>query len=74
MKRLTEIEDIIKGKEGKTLEFKRDLSSFKPGIRILISIFSDRLEIQNPGMLPFGITMEDFKAGVSKVLIGRNGF
>ena len=37
------------------------------GMRILISIFSDRMEIQNPGMLPFGITMEDFKAGVSKV-------
>ena len=37
------------------------------GMRILISIFSDRMEIQNPGMLPFGITLEDFKAGVSKV-------
>ena len=36
-------------------------------MRILISIFSDRMEIQNPGMLPFGITLEDFKAGVSKV-------
>lgn len=37
------------------------------GMRILISIFSDRMEIQNPGMLPFGITLEDFMAGVSKV-------
>jgi len=37
------------------------------GMRILVSIFSDRMEIQNPGMLPFGITLEDFKAGVSKV-------
>lgn len=37
------------------------------GMRVLISIFSDRMEIQNPGMLPFGITLEDFKAGVSKV-------
>ena len=25
------------------------------------------MEIQNPGMLPFGITMADFKAGVSKI-------
>jgi len=37
------------------------------GMRILVSIFSDRMQIQNPGMLPFGITLEDFKAGVSKV-------
>jgi ATP-dependent DNA helicase RecG len=37
------------------------------GMRILVSIFSNRMEIQNPGMLPFGITLEDFKAGVSKV-------
>ena len=26
------------------------------------------MEIQNPGMLPFGMTMEDFKDGVNKVL------
>jgi ATP-dependent DNA helicase RecG len=37
-----------------------------PG-RIFISIFDDRLEIQNPGMLPYGITIEDFKAGISHV-------
>ncbi|WP_297694389.1 ATP-binding protein, partial [uncultured Eudoraea sp.] len=37
------------------------------GMRILVSIYSDRMEIQNPGMLPFGITLEDFKAGVSKI-------
>lgn len=37
------------------------------GMHILIAIYSDRMEIQNPGMLPFGMTMEDFKAGVSKV-------
>ena len=33
----------------------------------VIAIYSDRMEIQNPGMLPFGMTMEDFKDGVSKV-------
>lgn len=37
------------------------------GMRLFVSIFSDRLEIQNPGMLPFGMTLEDFKSGVSRV-------
>ena len=37
MKKLVEIADIIKGKESKTLEFKRDLSSFKPIMRTLIA-------------------------------------
>lgn len=37
------------------------------GSHIQIAIFDDRLEIQNPGMLPFGFTMEDLKAGVSRV-------
>jgi len=37
------------------------------GMHILIAIYSDRMEIQNPGMLPFGMTMEDFRSGVSKV-------
>lgn len=32
-----------------------------------IAIFSDRLEIENPGMLPFGYTLEEFIAGVSHV-------
>lgn len=35
--------------------------------RIFISIFDDRLEIQNPGMLPYGITLEDFKSGISHI-------
>jgi hypothetical protein len=29
VRKLVEIEDIIKGNEGKTLEFKRDLSSIQ---------------------------------------------
>jgi predicted HTH transcriptional regulator len=37
------------------------------GMRIMIAIFSDRLEIQNPGILPFGMTLESFKAGASMV-------
>jgi ATP-dependent DNA helicase RecG len=37
------------------------------GSPIQIAIYDSRLEIQNPGMLPFGFTMDDFKAGVSRV-------
>jgi predicted HTH transcriptional regulator len=37
------------------------------GMRILVAIYADRMEIQNPGMLPFGMTIEGFKAGVSKI-------
>jgi len=37
------------------------------GSHIQIAIFDDRLEIQNPGMLPFGFTIEDLKAGVSRI-------
>ena len=43
------------------------------GSRILVAIFSDRLDIINPGMLPLGITLEDFKNGVS-ILIDSKGF
>lgn len=35
--------------------------------RFFVAIYSDRLEIQNPGNLPPGMTFEDFKIGVSKV-------
>lgn len=37
------------------------------GSRIQIAIFDDRLEILNPGMLPFGFTIEDLKAGISRI-------
>lgn len=37
------------------------------GAHIQVAIFDNRLEIQNPGTLPFGFTMEDLKAGVSRV-------
>lgn len=39
----------------------------RSGMRIMISIFSDRLEIQSQGALPFGMTLDDFRAGVSHV-------
>jgi ATP-dependent DNA helicase RecG len=37
------------------------------GSRILVAIFADRMDITNPGMLPLGTTLEDFKNGVSNV-------
>ncbi len=37
------------------------------GSSIQIAIFDNRLEIENPGMFPFGFTIEDLKAGGSKV-------
>jgi ATP-dependent DNA helicase RecG len=44
------------------------------GSPIRISIFQDRLEIENPGLLPFGLTVEEISKGVSKLrnrVIGR---
>ncbi|MBM3198413.1 MAG: hypothetical protein FJZ58_04060 [Chlamydiae bacterium] len=38
-----------------------------PGSSIQISIFEDRLEIQNPGMLPLGFTLENLKEGTSRI-------
>ncbi|MBE0635346.1 putative DNA binding domain-containing protein [Candidatus Bipolaricaulota bacterium] len=39
-----------------------------------ISIFDDRLEIENPGLLLFGLTVDDLRQGISKLrnrVIGR---
>lgn len=44
------------------------------GATIRLSIFDDRLEIENPGLLPFGPTVEDLPHGVSKLrnrVLGR---
>ena len=37
------------------------------GMRIMVAIFSDRLEVQSPGILPFGMTLDNFKAGTSVI-------
>lgn len=37
-----------------------------PG-RIFVAIFDDRLEIQSPGMLPYGMTLDDLKSGMSHI-------
>lgn len=44
------------------------------GAPIRIAIFDDRLEVDNPGLLPFGLTVADLPLGVSKLrnrVIGR---
>ncbi len=44
------------------------------GAPLRVSIFDDRLEVDSPGLLPFGLTLEDLPLGVSKLrnpVIGR---
>ncbi len=44
------------------------------GAPIRLSIFDDRLEVENPGLLPFGLTLDDLRRGISKLrnrVIGR---
>ncbi|MEW6473127.1 MAG: ATP-binding protein [Actinomycetota bacterium] len=41
---------------------------------IRVAVFDDRLEVENPGLLPFGLTVEDIRRGVSRLrnrVIGR---
>lgn len=44
------------------------------GAPIRVAIFDDRMEVENPGLLPFGLTLEDLPLGVSKLrnrVLGR---
>ncbi|HLA76139.1 MAG TPA: helix-turn-helix domain-containing protein [Vicinamibacteria bacterium] len=44
------------------------------GAPIRVSIFDDRLEVESPGLLPFGLTVDDLQRGISKLrnrVIGR---
>ncbi len=44
------------------------------GAPIRLSIFDNRLEVENPGLLPFGLTVDDLRHGISKLrnrVIGR---
>ena len=44
------------------------------GAPIRVAIFDDRVEVENPGLLPFGLTLEDLPQGISKLrnrVIGR---
>ena len=37
------------------------------GAPIRVSIFADRLEIESPGLMPFGLTIDDVRSGVSRL-------
>ncbi|MFC1707158.1 ATP-binding protein [Planctomycetota bacterium] len=37
------------------------------GAPIRVSIFDDRIEFENPGLLPFGLTVEDLRHGISRL-------
>lgn len=44
------------------------------GAPIRLAIYDDRVEIENPGLLPFGLTLDDLPRGISKLrnrVIGR---
>ncbi len=44
------------------------------GAPIRVAVFDDRLEVENPGLLPFGLTVDDLPLGVSKLrnrVVGR---
>jgi predicted HTH transcriptional regulator len=44
------------------------------GSPVRLAMFDDRVEVDNPGLLPFGLTIEDIRRGVSKLrnrVIGR---
>ena len=44
------------------------------GAPIRVALFDDRLEVENPGLLPFGLTIDDIQKGISKLrnrVIGR---
>jgi ATP-dependent DNA helicase RecG len=44
------------------------------GAPIRVALFDDRLEIENPGLLPFGLTIDDIQKGISKLrnrVLGR---
>ncbi len=44
------------------------------GAPIRLSLYDDRMEVESPGLLPFGLTVEDLQQGVSKLrnrVLGR---
>ena len=44
------------------------------GAPVRVAIFDDRLEVESPGLLPFGSTVDDLRRGISKLrnrVIGR---
>lgn len=44
------------------------------GAPVRVSVFDDRFEVENPGLLPFGLTVDEIRSGISKLrnrVIGR---
>lgn len=44
------------------------------GAPIRVAIFDDRLEVESPGLLPFGVTVDELRRGISKLrnrVLGR---
>jgi len=44
------------------------------GAPVRLAVFDDRLDVENPGLLPFGLTLEDLPRGISRLrnrVIGR---
>jgi len=44
------------------------------GAPIRVSVFDDRVEVESPGLLPFGLTVDDILRGVSRLrnrVLGR---
>ncbi|MCK9463510.1 MAG: putative DNA binding domain-containing protein [Proteobacteria bacterium] len=37
------------------------------GMNLRVAVYDDRLVVENPGALPFGLTVADLKAGVSRI-------
>ena len=37
------------------------------GMQIMLAIYSNRLELQNPGTPPFGMTLKDLENGISRI-------
>ena len=58
---------LLQQPEGKTLEFKRDLSSPRNVLNTLVAFFDDRIDIESPGLLLPGMTIEDMKSGISRI-------
>lgn len=36
---------------------------------IRVAVFADRVEVESPGLLPFGLTIEELPLGVSKLCV-----
>ncbi|MDL2122037.1 MAG: hypothetical protein LWX51_02910 [Deltaproteobacteria bacterium] len=76
------IQEILKQPEGKTLEFKRDISSLKPILKTLIAFANQQIDekkLESLGLLvPHAAVIEhprtDVPVSVPVKVIGKDGF